>query len=130
MALLSKIDELLIKNHQDLNIDDEQEKWYFSIVDVVEVLTESVYHTDYIKKIKKRDPMLAQGWGQIVTPLLVKTAGGRQKMNFADTQGIFRLIQSIPSPKAEPLRLRRGCTICYTHGYNLQNMELPHEQRV
>ena len=49
--------------------DDEQEKWYFSVADVVEVLTESANPTDYIKKMKKRDPMLAEGWGQIVTPL-------------------------------------------------------------
>lgn len=50
--------------------DSETEKWYFSVVDVVEVLTDSVNPNDYIKKMKKRDPMLAEGWGQIVTPLL------------------------------------------------------------
>ena len=84
--------------------DDEQEKWYFAIVDVVEVLTESVNPTDYIKKMKKRDPELAKGWGQIVTPLSIPTAGGKQKVNCATTEGIFRLIQSIPSPKAEPFK--------------------------
>ncbi len=85
--------------------DDQQEKWYFSIVDVVEALTDSVNPTDYIKKMKKRDPELAKGWGQIVTPLAIQTAGGKQRVNCADTQGIFRLIQSIPSPKAEPFKL-------------------------
>lgn len=85
--------------------DDEQEKWYFSIVDVVGVLTDSVNPSDYIKKMKKRDPMLAEGWGQIVTPLSIQTAGGRQKLNCANTQGILRLIQSIPSPKAEPFKI-------------------------
>lgn len=84
--------------------DEEQEKWFFSVADVVEVLTDSVNPTDYIKKMKKRDSMLAQGWGQIVTPLSVQTAGGKQKLNCADTQGIFRLIQSIPSPMAEPFK--------------------------
>ena len=49
-------------------------------------------------------PMLAKGWGQIVTPLSVQTAGGRQKMNCATIKGIFRIIQAIPSPKAEPLK--------------------------
>ena len=63
--------------------DDEQEKWYFSISDVVEVLTESTNPTDYIKKMKKRDPMLAKGWGQIVTPLSLQTAGGKQRVNCA-----------------------------------------------
>ena len=85
--------------------DDEQEKWYFSVVDVVEVLTDSVNPSDYIKKMKKRDPQLAEGWGQIVTPLLLQTAGGKQRVNCASQEGIFRIIQSIPSPKAEPFKL-------------------------
>ncbi|MBO7569637.1 MAG: hypothetical protein J6T11_04740 [Bacteroidaceae bacterium] len=84
--------------------DDEQEKWFFCVVDVIEVLTESTNPTDYIKKMKKRDPMLAKGWGQIVTPLSIQTAGGKQKMNCATIEGVFRLIQSIPSPKAEPFK--------------------------
>ena len=49
--------------------DDEQEKWYFCVVDVVEVLTVSRNPSDYIKKIKKRDPEFAKGWGHFVTPL-------------------------------------------------------------
>lgn len=84
--------------------DDEKEKWYFVIVDVVEVLTESKNPTDYIKKMKKRDPELAKGWGQIVTPLSIQTMGGKQKINCADIQGVFRIIQAIPSPKAEPFK--------------------------
>ena len=85
--------------------DDQQEKWYFSVVDVVEVLTDSANPTDYLKKMRKRDPQLAEGWGQIVTPLSIQTAGGKQKVNFADTEAMFRIIQSIPSPKAEPFKL-------------------------
>ena len=85
--------------------DDQQEKWYFSVIDVVAVLTDSVNPTDYLKKMRKRDPQLAEGWGQLVTPLSIQTAGGKQKVNFADTEAIFRIIQSIPSPKAEPFKL-------------------------
>ena len=85
--------------------DDKQEKWFFSVVDVVAVLTDSANPTDYLKKMRKRDPQLSEGWGQIVTPLSVLTAGGKQKVNFADTEGMFRIIQSIPSPKAEPFKL-------------------------
>ena len=85
--------------------DDQQEKWYFSVIDVVAVLTDSTTPTDYLKKMRKRDPQLAEGWGQIVTPLSIPTAGGKQKVNFADTESIFRIIQSIPSPKAEPFKL-------------------------
>ena len=84
--------------------DDAAEKWYFSVVDVVAVLTDSVNPTDYIKKMRRRDPILAQGWGQIVTLLSIDTAGGKQKVNCASMEGIFRIIQSIPSPKAEPLK--------------------------
>ena len=72
---------------------------------MVAVLTDSVNPADYLKKMRKRDPLLAQGWGQFVTPLLVSTAGGMQKVNFADTEAMLRIIQSIPSPKAEPFKL-------------------------
>ena len=53
--------------------DDEEEKWYFCVADVVEALTDSANPTDYIKKMRKRDPELAKGWGQIVTPLSLHT---------------------------------------------------------
>ena len=85
--------------------DEEQEKWYFSVVDVVAALTDSANPTDYLKKMRQRDPELSKGWGQIVTPLTYKTAGGPQKLNFADTESILRIIQSIPSKKAEPFKL-------------------------
>ena len=84
--------------------DDEKEKWFFCVVDVVEALTDSKNPTDYIKKMKKRDPELSKGWGQIVTPLSVQTAGGKQRVNCAPRDGIFRIIQAIPSPKAEPFK--------------------------
>ncbi len=79
-------------------------EWYFVVADVVEVLTGSPNVTDYIKKMRSRDEELSKGWGQIVTPLSVETAGGPQKLNCANTEGIFRIIQSIPSPKAEPFK--------------------------
>lgn len=84
--------------------DDQEEKWYFCVVDVVEALTDSVNPSDYIKKMKKRDPELAKGWGQFVTPLSLPTPGGKQKINCATQEGLFRIIQSIPSPKAEPFK--------------------------
>ena len=84
--------------------DDEQEKWFFCVVDVVEVLTESKDPKGYIKKMKQRDPELSKGWGQIVTPLSVPTAGGPQRMNCAERKGVFRIIQAIPSHKAEPFK--------------------------
>ena len=80
------------------------EKWFFVIVDVVMILTDSVQPDGYIKDMRRRDIELNKGWGQIATPLSVPTAGGLQKINCADLEGIFRIIQSIPSPKAEPFK--------------------------
>jgi len=82
-----------------------EQKWYFVITDVVQVLTDTPNPSDYIKKIRKRDNLLAQGWGQFVTPLSIETSGGKQKLNCADAKGLLRIIQSIPSPKAEPFKL-------------------------
>ena len=59
--------------------DEEQEKWYFSVVDVVAALTDSANPTDYLKKMRQRDPELSKGWGQIVTPLTYKTAKAYKK---------------------------------------------------
>jgi len=79
-------------------------EWWFSITDVVTALTDSINSADYIKKMRLRDKELSKGWGQIVTPLSIKTTGGTQKVNCANTEGVFRIIQSIPSPKAEPFK--------------------------
>ncbi|MFA4854438.1 MAG: Bro-N domain-containing protein [Candidatus Omnitrophota bacterium] len=79
-------------------------EWWFVVNDVVAVLTDSVQPDGYIKDMRRRDPWLSKGWGQIATPLLIKTVGGPQKLNCANTEGIFRIIQSIPSPKAEPFK--------------------------
>ena len=83
----------------------QNNKWYFSIEDVVYALTESKDPKQYINKLRKRDEYLNQGWVQIVHTLKMQTKGGMQKINCADTEGILRIIQSIPSPKAEPFKL-------------------------
>jgi len=81
------------------------DKWWFVILDVIAALTNSVQPEGYLKDMRRRDNELSRGWGQIATPLLVPTEGGQQKMNCANTEGILRIIQSIPSPKAEPFKL-------------------------
>lgn len=86
--------------------DDEQEKWYFSIVDVVAVLTDSVDSRKYWNKLKQR---LKEEGNETVTnchQLKMQAADGKMRMtDVADTEQLFRLIQSIPSPKAEPFKL-------------------------
>jgi hypothetical protein len=79
-------------------------EWWFVISDVIEALTDSIQPDGYIKDMRRRDPELAKGWGQIATPLSISTPGGLQKINCANTESIFRIVQSIPSPKAEPLK--------------------------
>ena len=79
-------------------------EWWFVIEDVVQALTDSTQPAGYIKDMRRRDPELSKGWGQIATPLPIQTAGGMQKVNCANTEGVFRIIQSIPSPKAEPFK--------------------------
>ena len=85
--------------------DEEQEEWYFSVQDVVAVLSESADPKQYIKKMRARDPQLSANWGTICTPVQMLAADGKQrKVQAASTEGILRIIQSIPSPKAEPFK--------------------------
>ena len=81
------------------------QKWYFVIEDVVLVLTDSKDPKQYIKRMRQRDAELAKGWVQFVPTLWVETTGGKQKMSCANAKGLLRIIQSIPSPKAEPFKL-------------------------
>ena len=85
--------------------DEEQEKYYFSVVDIVQVLTDSADAKQYIKRLRARDPELNSRWGTICTPTEMKAADGKTyKTQAADLQGIFRIIQSVPSKKAEPIK--------------------------
>lgn len=85
--------------------DEEQEKWYFSIVDIVEVLTNSTNPTDYLKKLRKRDTALGTFLGTNCPQIAMINQSGIKRKTLAGTnQDILRLIQSIPSPKAEPFK--------------------------
>lgn len=86
-----------------------QDEWWFVITDVIAALTDSADPSEYWKKMRRRDPDLVsalEGGGQFVPPLALefKTAGGPQRILCWNTEGVFRLIQSIPSPKAEPFK--------------------------
>lgn len=79
-------------------------EWWFVVEDVLLALINSNDPKQYIQRMKLRDPELSKGWVQFVHTLPIKTSGGEQQMNCANTEGIFRIIQSIPSPKAEPFK--------------------------
>ena len=86
--------------------NEADQKWYFSVQDVVQALTESNDVKQYIKRMRTRDPEINSKWGTICTPLEMIAADGRKrKVQSANAQGMLRLIQSIPSPKAEPFKL-------------------------
>ncbi len=86
--------------------DAEAEEWYFSVVDVVQVLTDSADPKQYIKKMRSRDPELSSKWGTICTLVeMVAADGKKRKIQAANVEGLLRIIQSIPSPKAEPFKL-------------------------
>ena len=103
--------------------NEEEQQWYFVVVDVIEVLTDSKNPTDYIKKMRKRDLVLSEGWGQLVTPLGVQTAGGTQRINCANVKSLLRIIQSIPSPKAEPFK-QWLAQVGYERMQEIENPEL------
>ncbi len=86
--------------------DDKEEKWYFSVIDVIEVLTNNdrprKYWSDLKSKLKKEGSELSEKIGQLK---MIATDGKMRITDVADTEQLFRLIQSIPSPKAEPFKL-------------------------
>ena len=86
--------------------DNEREEWYFSVVDVVGVLSESKNPTDYLRKMKKRDEILASYLGTNCPKVgMVSTNGKIRKVLAGNLKDVFRIIQSIPSPKAEPFKM-------------------------
>ncbi|MDO9536898.1 MAG: Bro-N domain-containing protein [Thermoplasmata archaeon] len=98
-------------------------QWYFVVVDIVGALTDSINPTDYLKKLRKRDNSLNEGWGQFVTPLDIQTSGGIQQINCMNTENAFRLIQSTPSKKAEPFK-RWLAKVGYERVQEIENPEL------
>ena len=110
--------------------DDEQEKWYFAIVDVVAVLTDSVDPQSYWRKLKQR---LKEEGNETVTnchAFKLKAADGKMRLtDVADTEQLFRLIQSIPSPKAEPFKIWMS-QVASSRLDQMQDPELSIEQAI
>ena len=101
--------EAIIKAFEGVNVrivwDDEKQEYFFSVNDIVEVLTESTDVKQYIKRMRSRDPELNTRWGTICTPTRMRAADGKYyKTQAATMKGILRIVQSIPSRKAEPLK--------------------------
>lgn len=102
------MDEIKLYENKEIRSvwDEEKEEWYFSVVDVVGVLSESKNPTDYLKKMRKRDEQLAFYIGTNCPRVEMKSSSGKKRKILAgNMKDIFRIIQSIPSPKAEPFKL-------------------------
>lgn len=108
--------------------DSEREEWFFSVVDVVAVLTDSANPTDYLKKMRKRDEVLNSFVGTNCPQILMTGESGRKRKTLAaSTEQMFRIIQSIPSPKAEPFKLWMA-SVASTRLDQMQDPELSIEQ--
>src|SRR3989344_5996711 len=101
---IETIKQIAVFEENEVRRTWHNEQWFFVVEDVIQALIESKDTKQYIQRMKDRDPELGQGWVQIVHTLDIRTKGGIQEMNCANLQGIFRIIQSIPSPKAEPFK--------------------------
>lgn len=100
------------------------EEWWFALSDVVAVLTDSADVKQYIKKMRSRDAVLDANWGTTCTPLALMAPDGKMReTNCANTEGLFRIIQSIPSPKAEPFK-RWLAQVGYERVKEIENPEL------
>ncbi|MDR3013706.1 MAG: Bro-N domain-containing protein [Chitinispirillales bacterium] len=97
--------DLIAFQESDIRRTFHDGEWWFAVEDVVQALTDSVNAKDYIKKMRKRDPELNFNWGTICPPLaMIAKDGKKRQILCANIRGIFRIIQSIPSPKAEPFK--------------------------
>ncbi len=99
------------------------DEWWFVATDIVRALTDSKDPSGYLKDIRRRDEGFNEGWGQIATPLQISTPGGKQRVNCVSTKGAFRLIQSIPSKKAEPFK-QWLAKVGYERVQEIENPEL------
>ena len=123
MDNMEQENKLVVFEDKEIRRVLHNEEWWFVIVDVVGALSESKNPSGYVRDMRRRDPELSKGWGQIAHPLPVETAGGKQRINCANTEGIFRIIQSIPSPKAEPFK-QWLAKVGYERVQEIENPEL------
>jgi len=103
------------------------EEWWFVATDIITILTDSKDPNGYLKDMRRRDEGFSEGWRQIATPLEIVTPGGKQSINCVSVKGAFRLIQSIPSKKAEPFK-RWLARVGYERIQEIENPELAQER--
>ncbi|PIQ09450.1 MAG: phage antirepressor protein [Ignavibacteriales bacterium CG18_big_fil_WC_8_21_14_2_50_31_20] len=120
MSNIKLFESVKIRSHWS----EEEQKWYFSVADVVEALTDSKDIKQYVKRLRQRDEQLNFNWGTICTPLeMIAADGKKRKIQAANVEGLLRIIQSVPSPKAEPFK-RWLAKVGYERLEEIENPEL------
>lgn len=119
--------KLVVFESAEIRRSWHNEEWWYVVNDIVGALTDSKDVKQYVRRMRSRDNELSKGWVQIVLPLPVETKGGVQKLNCANTEGIFRIIQSVPSPKAEPFK-QWLAKVGYERIQEIENPELAAER--
>jgi len=121
------MDKLVVFQDKKIRRTWFNDEWWFVATDIIEVLMDSTDPKGYLKDMRRRDKGFAEGWVQIATPLLIDTIGGKQNLNCVSTKGAFRLIQSIPSKKAEPFK-RWLAKVGYERIQEIENPELAQDR--
>lgn len=120
--------KLIVFESKEIRRTWHNEEWWFAVADIVEVLTDSKDVRQYIKRMRSRDEQLNANWGTICTPLEMTAKDGKErKVNAATMEGIFRIIQSIPSSKAEPFK-QWLAKVGYERIQEIENPELAAER--
>ncbi len=121
-------DKLVIFQEKEIRRVWHNEEWWFSVLDVIEVLAETVNATDYFKKMRKRDEGLKTFVGTNCPQVLMENKDGNERKTLAaNTEGLFRIVQSVPSPKAEPFKLWLA-KVGYERILEIENPELAAER--
>ena len=120
-------DKLVVFENKNIRRTWFNEEWWFVVADIIKVLADSKNPSGYLKDMRRRDEGFNEGWGQIATPLDFQTEGGIQKINCVSVKGAFRLIQSIPSKRAEPFK-KWLAKVGYERIQEIENPELAQER--
>ncbi len=116
--------KIAVFNNKTIRRTLHNNEWWFAVADVISILTDSADVKQYVKRMRSRDAELNSNWGTICTPLELEAADGKKRgVTCANTEGIFRIIQSIPSPKAEPFK-RWLAKVGYERVQEIENPEL------
>lgn len=119
--------EIILFEDKKIRRVEHKGEWWFVAIDIIAIISESKDPKGYLKDMRRRDVAFDEGWVQIATPLKIMTKGGPQQINCVNTRGALRLVQSIPSKKAEPFK-RWLAQVGHERLQEISNPELAQER--